>query len=70
MWRRTGASGNTGWPGGSSPAQAQAQAQALAADQRVTAWAQELNRAGLDGGTDALRARAFLEILAATYDGR
>jgi hypothetical protein len=35
----------------------------LAADQRVTAWAKELKRAGLEGGMDALRARAFLDIM-------
>ena len=35
----------------------------LAADQRVTAWARELRKAGLEGGLDALRARAFLDIL-------
>jgi Domain of unknown function (DUF222) len=35
----------------------------LAADQRITAWARELKRAGLDGGMDVLRARAFLDLL-------
>ena len=35
----------------------------LAADQRVTAWAKELRKAGVDGGMDALRARAYLDIL-------
>ena len=35
----------------------------LAADQRITAWARELRRAGLEGGTDVLRARAFLDLL-------
>src|SRR5690242_8006991 len=35
----------------------------LAADQRITAWAKELRRAGLDGGMDVLRARAFLDLL-------
>ena len=35
----------------------------LAADQRVTAWAKELRKAGLEGGMDALRARAYLDIL-------
>jgi Domain of unknown function (DUF222) len=38
-------------------------AQVLAADQRVTAWAKELKRAGLDGTMDELRARAYLDIL-------
>jgi len=35
----------------------------LAADQRITAWAAELKKAGLDGGMDELRARAFLDLL-------
>ena len=35
----------------------------LAADQRITAWAKELRRAGLEGGMDVLRARAFLDLL-------
>jgi Domain of unknown function (DUF222) len=35
----------------------------LAADQRITAWARELRRAGLEGGMDELRARAFLDLL-------
>ena len=35
----------------------------LAADQRITAWAKELRTAGLDGGMDQLRARAFLDLL-------
>jgi hypothetical protein len=35
----------------------------LAADQRITAWAQELRKAGLEGDMDALRARAFLDLL-------
>src|ERR1700722_15371644 len=51
-------SGNAGLAGRELPP-----AQALAADQRVTAWAKELRKAGLDGGIDALRARAFLDIL-------
>ncbi len=38
-------------------------AEVLAADQRVTAWAKELKRAGLDGDMDQLRARAYLDIL-------
>ncbi len=38
-------------------------AQVLAADQRVSAWARELKRAGLDGTMDQLRARAYLDIL-------
>jgi hypothetical protein len=38
-------------------------AQVLAADQRVTAWARELKQAGLDGGMDELRARAYLDLL-------
>jgi hypothetical protein len=35
----------------------------LAADQRITAWAGELRTAGLDGGMDELRARAFLDLV-------
>jgi Domain of unknown function (DUF222) len=35
----------------------------LAADQRITAWAKELKKAGLEGGMDVLRARAFLDLL-------
>jgi Domain of unknown function (DUF222) len=35
----------------------------LAADQRITAWARELKKAGLDGGMDVLRARAYLDLL-------
>ena len=51
-------SGNAGLAGHELPP-----AEVLAADQRVTAWAEELRKAGLDGGEDALRARAFLDIL-------
>ena len=36
-------------------------ADALAADQRITAYAHELRAAGLDGTMDQLRARAFLD---------
>jgi len=35
----------------------------FAADQRITAWAQELKNAGLEGGMDELRARALLDLL-------
>jgi hypothetical protein len=35
----------------------------LAADRRITARAQELRKAGLDGGLDELRARAYLDLL-------
>ena len=35
----------------------------LAADERITAWAKELKRAGLKGTMDELRARAYLDIL-------
>jgi len=35
----------------------------LAADQRISAWAGELNKAGLEGGMDELRARAFLDLV-------
>ena len=53
-------SGNAGLAGRELPP-----AQVLAADQRVTAWARELRKAGLEGGMDALRARAYLDILLA-----
>jgi hypothetical protein len=35
----------------------------LAADQRICWWALELRQAGLDGGVDELRARAYLDLL-------
>ena len=35
----------------------------LAADQRITAWAKELKKAGLENDVDVLRARAFLDLL-------
>jgi len=35
----------------------------LAADQRIGWWAGELKRAGLEGGMDELRARAFLDLV-------
>ena len=38
----------------------------LAADQRITARAQELRKAGLEGGMDELRARAFLDLVLGT----
>jgi hypothetical protein len=38
-------------------------AEVLAADQRITARAHELRRAGLEGGMDELRARAYLDLL-------
>ena len=50
--------GTRGWPGGSCRPR-----EVLAADQRVTAWAKELRKAGFEGGMDALRARAYLDIL-------
>jgi hypothetical protein len=37
--------------------------QVLAADERITAWAHELRQAGLDGGMDEIRARAYLDLL-------
>jgi hypothetical protein len=40
-------------------------AEVLAADQRITAWAKELGRAGLEGDMDQLRARAYLDLLLA-----
>jgi hypothetical protein len=35
----------------------------LAADQRICWWAGELRKAGLEGGMDELRARAFLDLV-------
>ena len=37
--------------------------EALAADERITAWARKLKAAGLDGGMDEIRARAYLDLL-------
>ena len=54
-------SGNAGLAGRELPP-----AEVLAADQRVTAWAKELRKAGLDGTMDQLRARAFMDILLGT----
>jgi hypothetical protein len=51
-------SGNAGLAGRELPP-----AEVLAADQRVSAWAEQLRKAGLEGGMDALRARAYLDIL-------
>ena len=38
-------------------------AKALAADQRITAWARQLKKAGLEGSMHELRARAYLDLL-------
>ncbi|MGD0242887.1 MAG: hypothetical protein ABSB59_21495 [Streptosporangiaceae bacterium] len=38
----------------------------LAADQRITAWARQLKAAGHEGDMDALRARAYLDLLTGT----
>jgi hypothetical protein len=35
----------------------------LACDQRIRGWADELRKAGLEGGMDELRARAFLDLV-------
>ena len=35
----------------------------LAVDERITAWARELKAAGLEGGMDEIRARAYLDLL-------
>lgn len=55
------ASGNAGLAGRELPPTA-----VLAADQKVSAWARQLRKAGLEGGMDALRARAFLDLLLGT----
>ena len=54
-------SGNAGLAGRELPP-----AEVLAAGQRVTAWARQLRKAGLEGGMDALRARAFMDLLLGT----
>jgi hypothetical protein len=54
-------SGNAGLAGRELPP-----AEVLAADQRVTAWAKQLRKAGLDGTMDQLRARAFMDLLLGT----
>ena len=54
-------SGNEGLAGRELPP-----AQVLAADQKITWWARQLKKAGLDGSMDALRARAYLDILLGT----
>ena len=38
-------------------------AKVLAADQRITWWAEQLKNAGLEGGIDELRAQAYLDLL-------
>ena len=38
-------------------------AEVLAVDQRITWWAGELRKAGLEGGMDVIRARALLDLL-------
>jgi hypothetical protein len=55
-WRED--SGNAGLAGRELPA-----AQVLAMDQRITWWARELQAAGVQGGMDLLRARAFTDLL-------
>src|SRR6202522_2764558 len=51
-------SGNAALIGRELPA-----AEVLAADQRITWWASQLKKAGLDGSMDELRARAYLDLL-------
>jgi hypothetical protein len=51
-------SGNAALMGRELPA-----AEVLAADQRITAWARQLKKAGLEGDMDVLRARAYLDLL-------
>jgi hypothetical protein len=55
-WRED--SGNAGLAGRELPS-----AEVLAMDQRITWWALELKAAGLEGGMDILRARAFTDLL-------
>ena len=61
MERWAEVSGNAGLAGRELPA-----AQVLAADQKITAWARQLEKAGLEGGMDELRARAYLDMLLGT----
>jgi Domain of unknown function (DUF222) len=51
-------SGNAGLAGRELPP-----AQVLAADQRITWWARQLRKAGLEGDMDQLRARAMMDIM-------
>jgi len=51
-------SGNAGLAGRELPP-----ADVLAADQRISWWAKQLKKAGLDGDMDQLRARAYLDII-------
>ncbi len=59
--RWTESSGNGGLAGRELPP-----AEVLAADQRITAWAKQLKKAGLEGGMDQLRAKAFIDLLLGT----
>ena len=54
-------SGNAGLAGRELPP-----AQVLAADQKITAWARQLKKAGLEGWMDELRARAYMDMLLGT----
>ena len=51
-------SGNAGLAGRELPS-----AEVLAMDQRITWWARQLQAAGLEGGMDILRARAYIDLL-------
>jgi hypothetical protein len=55
-WRED--SGNVALAGRELPSD-----EVLAVDERITWWADELRKAGLEGGTDAIRARALLDLL-------
>jgi hypothetical protein len=55
-----------GFATGKPPGRELPPAQVLAADQRVSAWAKQLRKAGLEGSMDQLRARAFMDILLGT----
>jgi hypothetical protein len=56
LWRED--SGNAALMGRELPP-----AEVLAADQRITWWAKQLKKAGLEGDMDVLRARAYLDLL-------
>ena len=57
-------SGNAALAGRELPA-----AEVLAADQRISWWARQLKKAGLEGDMDVLRARAYLDLLLARTPG-
>ena len=45
-------------------------AEVLAVDQRITGWARELHKSGLEGDMDMIRARAYLDLQPYEAGGR